>query len=67
MGLILTLLAVAVVVGVIGWVRAHPKPAGEPLETYIEDTAKGVVAEAKADAEADGAAVLGEVKKVTHK
>lgn len=42
LGLVLVLIGVAALVLAVGFARAHPKPADEPLTTYVEDVAKGV-------------------------
>ncbi len=56
MALVFVLIVAALAVLVIGYARSHPKPADEPLETYVEEVAKGVEEE-----------VVAEVKKVTRK
>jgi hypothetical protein len=50
MGLVLALLGVVALVLVIGYVRAHPKPADEPLEVYADEVAQGVAAEVEQEA-----------------
>lgn len=63
MGLVLILIVAAVAVLAIGYIRSHPKPADEALETYVEEVGEAVVEEVKQDAEEVVTAVKKRVRK----
>jgi hypothetical protein len=67
MGFLIFVVLCAVAYLAFEWVRAHPKPADEPLETYVEEIASEVEQEVVTEAETLAKEAEAEVSKITNK